>query len=113
MRPRNGWWVTVGNGAREAGWAFVEQFDRMSREPGAFPEPDLVSALLEHASVEMLETLFDAFEQACLRDGEAVARHYAGCLEVLAAAMDDPDRRAVLAVVDLRLGWACAGSDYD
>jgi hypothetical protein len=103
----------VDEGATETGWALVEQFDRVAREPGAVLELDLVSAFLEYGSAAMVEALFDAFEQVCLRKSEAEARQYAGCLEMLAAAMDEPGGRAVLAVVDLRLGWACVGSDDD
>jgi len=52
--------------------------------------------------------LFESLEEVCHCAGEAPARHYGAHLDALAVLLHDEGRRAVRAVVDLRLGWLCA-----
>jgi hypothetical protein len=93
---------------REA-WALTEQFDAAARDVGREPDRSVMAELVELGTEDMLFALLDALDEVCHGDAEAVARHYARHVEALAGWLPDEGRRAVLAVVDLRLGWMCAG----
>jgi len=92
----------------ELGWALAAEFDRAARDLRREPNIGLLEALVEHGTDEMLGALFDSLEEVSHCAGEASARHYAAHLDALAALLYDEGRRAVRAVVDLRLGWLCA-----
>ena len=82
-------------------WRLGEEFDRAARDPGTAPDADLVAAVADTATDEVLFGLLDALGELCAGGEPAVAEHYAAHLTALAPLLGRDGHRGVLAAVDV------------